>query len=265
RSNMTAAEVHMLHTGVDGGSLNTDTMMIVHVPADGRKATLISLPRDSYVAIPGFEDNKLNAAYPDGYSNARGNASAKRAAGAKVLVTAVQNLTGLTIDHFVQVDLIGFYRISNAIGPITVDMCNAVSDQNSGLHLHKGLNTIEGVSALAFVRQRNNFPDGNGDLDRVQRQRYFLTVAFRHLTSAGIILNPIKLQDLLNAVRSSMYMDSGLDPLALGRQMENLSADNIVGRTIPTYGFGYENIGGQSLSIVKVDPAQVKTFINGLV
>jgi LCP family protein required for cell wall assembly len=265
RSNMTAAEVHLLHTGVDGGSLNTDTMMIVHVPADGKKATLISLPRDSYVAIPGFSANKLNAAYPDGYSAASGGASAKRAAGAKVLVAAIDNLTGLTIDHFVQVDLIGFYRISNAIGGITVNMCNAVSDQNSNLHVHKGRNTIEGVSALAFVRQRYNFPDGNGDLDRVQRQRYFLTAAFRKLASAGTILNPIKLQNLLDAVRSSMYMDTGLDPLALGRQMENLSADNIVGRTIPTDGFGFANIGGANLSIVKVDPGQVKAFVNNLV
>ena len=262
RSNMTAAEVHLLHTGTDGGSLNTDTMMIVHVPADGKKATLISLPRDSYVAIPGFQNNKLNAAYPDGYTAASGNAAAKRAAGAKVLVAAVQNLTGLTIDHFVQVDLIGFYRISNAIGGITVNMCNAVSDQNSGLHLHKGKNTVEGVSALAFVRQRYNFPDGNGDLDRVQRQRYFLTAAFRKLASAGTILNPIALQNLLDAVRSSMYMDSGLNPIALGRQMENLSADNIVGRTIPTEGFATEPNAG---SVVVVEPAKVKTFINALV
>ena len=262
RSNMTAAEVHMLHTGTDGGSLNTDTMMIVHVPADGKKATLISLPRDSYVAIPGFQSNKLNAAYPDGYTNAAGNASSKRASGAKVLIAAVQNLTGLTIDHFVQVDLIGFYRISNAIGGITVNMCNAVSDQNSNLHLHKGKNTVRGVSALAFVRQRYNFPDGNGDLDRVQRQRYFLTAAFRKLASAGTILNPIALQNLLDAVRSSMYMDTGLDPIALGRQMENLSADNIVGRTIPTEGFGSEPNAG---SVIVVEPAKVKTFINNLV
>jgi LCP family protein required for cell wall assembly len=265
RSTMTAAEVHLLHTGVDGGSLNTDTMMIVHVPADGKRATLLSLPRDSYVAIPGFSSNKLNAAYPDGYSAASGSASSKRAAGARVLVQTIQNLTGLTIDHFVQVDLLGFYRISNAIGGVSVNMCNAVSDKNSGLNLHKGVNVVKGVSALAFVRQRYNFPDGNGDLDRVQRQRYFLTAAFRKLASAGTILNPVALQNLLNAVRSSMYMDTGLDPIALGRQMENLSANNIVGRTIPTEGFGYANVGGQSLSIVKVDPAHVKAFVNTLI
>jgi LCP family protein required for cell wall assembly len=236
--------------------------MIVHVPADGRKATLISLPRDSYVDIPGFSKNKLNAAYPDGYTSSGGSAASKRAAGAKVLVQAIQNLTGLTIDHFVQVDLLGFYRISNAIGGVAVNMCNAVADQKSGLYLPRGKSVVKGVSALAFVRQRYNFPDGNGDLDRVQRQRYFLTAAFRKLASAGTILNPIKLQNLLDAVRSSMYMDTGLDPISLGRQMENLSADNIVGKTIPSNGF--DTISGVG-SVVVVDPASVKTFVNGLI
>jgi LCP family protein required for cell wall assembly len=262
RSTMTRAEVHLLHTGVDGGSLNTDTMMIVHVPANGKQATLISLPRDSYVAIPGFGMNKLNSAYPDGYTNASGSLAAKRAAGAKILVQTIQNLTGLTIDHFVSVDLLGFYRISNAIGGVAVNMCNAVSDQNSGLHLHKGRNVIEGVSALAFVRQRYNFPDGNGDLDRVQRQRYFLTAAFRKLTTAGVLLSPSKLSNLFDAVKSSIYMDSGLDPLALARQLGNLSANNIVGKTIPTDGFANEPNAG---SVVVVHPAQVKTFVNGLI
>ncbi|MCU1656038.1 MAG: LytR family transcriptional regulator, partial [Pseudonocardiales bacterium] len=196
RQTATDAELQQLHTGRDGGSLNTDTMMIVHVPANGAKATLISLPRDSYVAIPGYGMNKLNSAYVDGYNGAAGAPNAKRAAGAKLLVQTVENLTGLTIDHFVQVDLLGFYRISNAIGGVTVNMCAAVQEPDSGINLHKGINVIKGQQALAFVRQRYNFPNGLGDLDRVERQRYFLTAAFRKLTSAGVLLNPIKMQSL---------------------------------------------------------------------
>jgi LCP family protein required for cell wall assembly len=261
RQTATDAELAQLHTGRDGGSLNTDTMMIVHVPADGSKATLISLPRDSYVNIPGFGMNKLNAAYVFGYNGTAGTVESKRAGGAKVLVQTVQGLTGLTLDHFVQVDLLGFYRISNAIGGVTVNMCAAVQEPDSGINLHKGINVIQGTQALAFVRQRYNFPNGLGDLDRVERQRYFLTAAFRKLTSAGVLLNPIKMQSLLTAVQSSMYMDAGLNPLNLARQMENLSADNIVGQTIPTDGFGTADVG----SIVKVTPAEVKSFINGLI
>lgn len=262
RSTATDAELRQLGTGRDGGSLNTDTMMIVHVPANGAKATLISLPRDSYVAIPGNGQNKLNSAYPDGYNSASGSADQKRAAGAKLLMATIQGLTGLTVDHFVQVDLLGFYRISSAIGGVKVNMCAAVKEPDSGINLHKGINIVKGKQALAFVRQRYNFPDGNGDLDRVQRQRYFLTAAFRKLVSAGVILNPIKLQHLLTAVQSSIYLDDRLNPTSLAAQMENLSADNIIGKTIPTDGFGTSDNGA---SIVKVSPAEVKTFVNKLI
>lgn len=261
RQTATDAELRALGTGRDGGSLNTDTMMIVHVPANGTKATLISLPRDSYVDIPGYGKDKLNAAYPDGYNAAAGSADAKRAAGAALLVRTIQNLTGLTVDHFVQVDLLGFYRISQAIGGVTVNMCANVQEPESGINLHKGVQTIEGKQALAFVRQRYNFPNGLGDLDRVERQRYFLTAAFRKLTSAGVLLNPIKLQNLLDAVRNSLYMDSKLDPLSLARQMENLSADNIVGKTIPTDGFGTSGTGA---SVLLVTPAKVRSFVLSL-
>jgi LCP family protein required for cell wall assembly len=258
RSTMTAAEIHDLHTGRAGGSLNTDTMMLVHVPANGKKATVISLPRDTYVDIPHHGWNKLNSAYSTAYRATQGNAEDKRLAGVKLLVHTIQNLTGLTIDHFVLIDLIGFYRISNAIGGVWVNMCAPVHDYNSGLNLPKGRSPVQGRSALAFVRQRYNFPNGLGDLDRVQRQRYFLTAAFRALVSTHVLLNPIKLHQLLNAIQSSIYDDPKLDPIALARQMEKLSADNIIGKTIPTT---FEN-GTPVGDVLAVDPAEVKAFVN---
>ena len=261
RTDMTDQEVRELHTGRSGGSLNTDTMMIIHIPADGSRATLISLPRDSYVDIPGQGKAKLNAAYPDAYTATRGSLDAKREAGANLLVRTVQSLTGLHIDHYAQVDLLGFYRISNALGGIPVDMCAAVSEEKSGIHLHKGVNVIQGVQALAFVRQRYGYPNGLGDLDRVKRQQYFLTAAFRKVTSAGILLNPFKLQDLLKAVESSLFVDTGLDPLALGRQLQNLTANHIVGTTIPTDGFADTDVG----SVVVVHPAQVQEWVKKLI
>jgi LCP family protein required for cell wall assembly len=261
RTDMTDAEVHELHTGRSGGSLNTDTMMIIHVPSDGSRATLISLPRDSYVAIPGHGKAKLNSAYPDAYTAAHGSRTAKRTAGANLLVRTVQGLTGLHIDHYVQVDLLGFYRISNAIGGVTVNMCAAVREKKSGIRLHKGKNVIKGVQALAFVRQRYGFPNGLGDLDRVKRQQYFLTAAFRTIVSAGIVLNPFKLQDLLGAISSSLYVDQSLDPLKLGRQLENLTADKITGKTIPTDGFADTDVG----SVVVVHPSAVQAFVNAIV
>ena len=114
RDTATNAELRQLGTTRDGGSYNTDTMMLMHLPANGQKATVISFPRDSYVAIPGHGMAKLNSAYVDGMQDHDGD----KAAGARLLVQTIENLTGLTIDHFVQVDLLGFYRISNAIGGV---------------------------------------------------------------------------------------------------------------------------------------------------
>ena len=260
RTDMTQAEVNALHTGVDGGSLNTDTIMIIHIPSDGSRATLISIPRDSYVDIPGVGKNKINSAYPSAYTATHGSLNAKRQAGAKLLVRTVQALTGVRIDHYAQVDLLGFYRISNALGGVPVDMCAAVSDPKSGLRLHQGVNVIQGVQALAFVRQRYGYPNGMGDLDRVKRQQYFLTAAFRKVVSGGVLLNPFKLQDLLKAIERSLFVDSSLDPLALGRELQNLTANNIAGRTIPTDGFADTDVG----SVVVVHPDQVQAFMRSI-
>jgi LCP family protein required for cell wall assembly len=270
RSQLTNAQVKELRVGRDGGSLNTDSMMIVHVPADGSKATLISLPRDSYVHIPGYGMNKLNAAYALAYNDAHGSLADKVAAGGNELVETVQNLTGLNIDHFIQVTLLGFVTISDAVGGVTVNLCHSVNDTvkhnqsigltgGSGLVLSKGKHTIKGVQALEFVRQREGLP--NGDLDRTARQRYFLTAAFRKVASAGTMLDPGKLRDLVSAVKKSIYVDSGLNMLDLAQQMSNLSADNIVGEAIPFQRFATEDVG----SVEIVNPHRVRAFVKSLI
>lgn len=265
RTNMTDKEVRDLRVGRDGGSLATDTMMIVHVPADGKRATLISLPRDSIVKIPGYGDGKLNGAYADAYTDLQGSAQEKQTAGANLLIKTITDLTGLTINHYIQVDLLGFYRISNAIGGVPVTLCHNVDDTivhnratgvggGSGLKLSKGKHTIKGLIALEFVRQRHNFPDGREDLDRVKRQQYFLTAAFRRVASVGILF---KLNALGDAVKRSLSFDKKLDILDLARQLENLTANNIVGRTIPT------TIGSDGS--LQVDPAKVRAFVDALI
>jgi LCP family protein required for cell wall assembly len=260
RSTMTDKEIHQLKTGRDGGSLATDTMIIVHVPADGSKATLISLPRDSYVKIPGYGTDKLNSAYASAYAAAKGSTDVKRAAGANLLIRTITNLTGLTIDHFLQVDLIGFYRISNALGGVTVNLCHAVDDPDySHLVMSAGRHTIQGVQALEFVRQRHGLT--NGDIDRTARQRYFLTAAFRKVASAGTLLNSRKLANLVSAVDKSVYVDRTFSLANLIKQMSNLRANNIVGNSIPYEGYATVDVG----SVVIVNPAKVKVFVNKLI
>jgi LCP family protein required for cell wall assembly len=266
RSNMTPAEIKQLKVGRDGGSLNTDTMIILHVPADGSKATLISLPRDSYVHIPGYGWNRLNSAYADGYYNAKGSKQDKQAAGANLLIQTVENLTGLTINHYVQVSFLGFYEISNAIGGVPINLCENVDDTHqynlahgqdggSGFKMSKGHHVIKGVTALEFVRQRHNLP--GGDLERVKRQQYFLAQAFKQVASVGILT---KLHALGTAIKRNIIVDSNLNLLDLARQMENLSAGNIVGKTIPT---SPTVING--MDVLRVNPKQVQTFVENAI
>jgi len=232
------------------------------------------------VNIPGFGMAKLNAAYPDGYTNSKYQSiPGRRAAGAALLIKTIEGLIpGLHIDHYAQVDLIGFYRISNAIGG--VDVCLNFANRPSryvgemgdgidagyengvwlpsfsGINLPKGHSTIKGVQALAFVRQRHGLP--RGDLDRVARQQYFLGAVFRKLTSAGVLLNPFKQQDLLHAVEKSITMDAGLDPLKLAEQVQNLQAGNFTLTTIPTLNPDYQVPGVGST--VELDTARLPSW-----
>ncbi|SDJ35324.1 transcriptional attenuator, LytR family [Frankineae bacterium MT45] len=254
RDTATAAELAALGTTRDGGSYNTDTMMILHAPADGKSATVISLPRDSWVAIPGHGMGKLNSAYPDGVSDGNGD----KAAGAQLMVKTIENLTGLKIDHYVQVDLIGFYRISKAIGGVTVNLCQAAKDHYSGINLPAGKSTISGTQALAFVRQRHGLPAS--DFDRIKRQQYFISAAFQKISSAGTLLNPFTLNKLINAVTSSLTMDKTLQLTKLASQFQGLAAGNINTQTIPNNGTGMEG----SQSVVEVDPDTVRAFAQSL-
>jgi LCP family protein required for cell wall assembly len=278
RTGYTAAQLAELGTTADGGSENTDTLMLMHVPANGSQATVISFPRDSYVAIPGHGMDKINAAYVDGINDHNGD----KAAGAQLLVQTVENLTGLKIDHFVMVNLLGFYNISEAIGGVQVCLNNAMGPSKvygqtgngidagfepngsyvysySGINLPKGVSTIEGTQALAFVRQRHGLP--NGDLDRIKRQQYFLSAVFHKIESAGTLTNPLRMQNLLKAVSSSLTMDSTLDPLQLAKQMQNLTAGNVRFTTIPILGFDNNSPVG---SVEDIDAQAMPAFINNI-
>lgn len=269
RSNMTNAEIKQLKVGRDGGSLNTDTMIILHVPADGSKATLISLPRDSWVHIPGYGYNRLNAAYADAYYNTKGSKQDKQAAGANLLINTIQNLTGLTINHYVQVSFLGFYEISNAIGGVPINLCQSVDDTHqynvahgsnggSGFKMSKGHHMLKGVTALEFVRQRHNIPGPySDDFGRVRRQQYFLTQAFKQVASVGILT---KLRALGTAIKRNIIVDPTLNLLDLARQMENLSAGNITGKTIPTQ---IATINGND--VLLVHPKQVQAFVDNAI
>ena len=265
RAGATRAELKALHTGLDKGTANADTMMLLHVPSNGSAPTLVSFPRDSWVAIPGHGNGKINSAYPDGYNAAKAHGQSERSAesaGIVLTIKTIHALTGLYIDHYMQVSLLGFYRISEAIGGVTVCLKHAQHDRYSGIDQPKGVSVIKGVQALAFVRQRHGLP--HGDLDRIKRQQYFLKAAFQKITSAGTLLNPFKLRTLLSAVESSLLVDPGLDLIALARQFETLSSGKITFTTIPNDGPQTIYPDGVETSIVKVNRAAMAAFIASL-
>jgi LCP family protein required for cell wall assembly len=272
RDGLSPAEQHLLKVGSDQ-SLSTDTIMVLHVPADGRRATMISIPRDSYVDIDGYAKNKINAAYADAYSDAEKKGAtheeAERA-GADLLVETVRKLTGLRIDHYVQVGFGGFYTIAKALGSIPVTLCAATDDSfarnradgqsgGSGFKMSAGRHDLDPVQALKFVRQRHYLH--GGDLAREKRQRYFIGAAFDKIATAGVLLDPAKVGALIKAVHGAFYVDSGFDPLSFAKQLVDLSADKITGFTIPTQGEAQVSILGTIQDVVLVDPAKVQGAI----
>jgi LCP family protein required for cell wall assembly len=274
RAGATRAELKALHTGHDKSTANADTMMVLHVPADGARPTLVSFPRDSWVSVPGHGNAKINSAYPDGYNAAIAAGKSEMAAesaGIILTIKTIHALTGLYIDHYMQVNLLGFYRISEAIGGVTVCLNhaqNASTDRDqfgsgySGIDLPKGVSVIKGAQALAFVRQRHGLP--HGDLDRIKRQQYFLKAAFQKVTSAGTLLNPFKMRDMLEAVGRSLLIDPKLDLLSLARQFESLTSGKISFATIPNNGPQLIYPDGVETSIVQVNRAAIPAFIASL-
>lgn len=260
-----------LRTTFDAG-VNTDTIIVLRIPDNGGRAYAISIPRDTWVPIPGYQDGKINGAY--GVTKARkeqqlsGSGLSQSAieqqaneAGQAALISSVQNLTGIHIDHYAEINLYGFYLLSKAIGGVTVCLKHATSDANSGADFRAGVQTVSGASALAFVRQRDNLPEG--DIDRIVRQQVFLAAAAKKILSAGVLTNPNALSGLLNTVHQSLVTDPGLDLLTLAQQAQSLISGNVEFTTIPVVNDNARSPDGQS--IVQVDPTAVHEFVTGLI
>ncbi|MBT1669718.1 LCP family protein [Curtobacterium flaccumfaciens pv. flaccumfaciens] len=254
--NATPEQLAELSTEEDGGATNTDTMIVLHINADGSQATMISFPRDSYVDIPDVGKGKLNSAFYYGTLNGGGDTG-----GAKMLIKTIENLSGLQIDHYVRVSLLGFYQVVKELGPVEVCLNQAANDPFSGVNLPAGKSSLDAKEALSFVRQRHGLP--NGDLDRNIRQQYFLSQEARKVTSAGTLLNPVKMGNILQAVGGSIQTDTNLIDLA--SQMANLRPANIQSATIPTLGTPTISVNGSPLSIVEVDTVGLPAFVQGLV
>jgi LCP family protein required for cell wall assembly len=231
RTGLTPEQQAEFSTGNPEGVLNTDSMMLVHLPADGSGASFVSLPRDTYVDIPGHGMGRLNSAYSRGYTASEGSDEESDAAGAQLLVQTVSQFTGLQVDHFAEIDLLGFINLSSIVGGVEVNLCQATSDPLSGADFPAGVQTIGGDDALKFVRQRHGLP--NFDLDRVVRQQVYIAGMLRNILSSDLLLDLGKQKAIVEQVGSSLTLDRGLDLFDLAAQMQGVQPGAITFQTVP--------------------------------
>jgi LCP family protein required for cell wall assembly len=184
--------------GTEGA--RTDTIMLLH-KAPGGRSYLISLPRDTLVDIPGYGGYKLNAAYSFG--------------GAPLLVETVEQFTGLTIDHYVEIGFDGVSQVVDAVGHVNLCIDQDVDDEKSGLKMTEGCHDVEGEQALAFVRAR--YFDPTADIGRQARQQEFVSSLMDRATSPAVLLNPIAQVRLAGAGSGALITSEGTGIVDVGR------------------------------------------------
>ncbi len=261
----------VLYQGVGGNA--TNTLILIHIFAGGRRAVGFSIPRDDWVNFANtvgpqqsgkidqaygvsmyYEEGKLRAQYPNMSQNRLaflGNEAGRAAA-----VATVEKLTGVHIDHFAEVNLFGFYELARQLAPIEVCLNHAVYDPYSGANFHKGYQYLDASQALAFVRQRHGLV--NGDLSRTHRQQAFLDSVIHKLRTQGVLSDLTKLQGLLNIARQYVITDSGWNLLDFATQARSLTAGNMVFHTLPIV--GYAVINGQDANVV--NPPYIKAIVH---
>ncbi len=249
REGLTRAESKRLRVGTTkvAAGKRSDTMLLIHISKKRDKAAIISIPRDTFALIPEHKSMSSEKIIPASYSKIN---SAYNWGGAPLLIQTFEEMSGLRIDHYVEIYFVGFVRMVDALGGVEICTKRDIDDPKSHLVLPAGRHVLDGIDSLKYVRTRTF--DGLGDLGRMKRQQEFAGAMLRKATSAGVLLNPIKLVDFLNSALASITTDSGLsqgDLLTLGKQLRNLSAKNVRTLTIPLKYYNY-NKNGVSASVL---------------
>ncbi|GAA3121551.1 LCP family protein [Nonomuraea salmonea] len=214
RKGLTAAQRKKLATGRAAGQ-RTDSMMLLHIPEGSDAPTLVSLPRDSAITIPGRGRDKLNSAYAFG--------------GPKLLVRTVENATGVHIDHYMEIGFAGFVDIVDAVGGVEINVRAAVNDPKAGLKLKKGTQVLTGSQALGYVRTRKG--GALPDFERTKRQRQFLSAVVKKAASPGVLLNPFTAIPLAASATDAVEVDSStgaFNMLSLGLAMGDSPVTTVV-------------------------------------
>jgi LCP family protein required for cell wall assembly len=242
RAGLSKKEENQLALGHDISGSRSDTILLLHVPANGTRPTLVSMPRDSYVPIPGHGYNKLNAAYSLG--------------GPKLLVQTVQNVTGLPVNHYMGIGFGGLVSVVNDVGGVQICLKAPMKDPKAGLNLKPGCQTLNGDQALGFVRTR---AFAEGDIQREQDQRILIKGILSKMTSPGTLANPFAVIPAANGAASAITVDQGTGLTQLISVAFALR--NPVTTTVPIANLGLSTPAG---SAVEWNRTAAKQFFNDL-
>ena len=269
---LSSDELATLRAG-DDVATNTDTIILIRIPNNGKSATAISIPRDSYVEAPGLDKTKINGVFGqvklermkqlvevEGEDPAVAEPKAVEA-GREALIKTVADLTGVTVDHYAEIGLLGFSLITDALGGVDVCLKDAVYEPLSGADFPAGPQKLNGPQALSFIRQRHDLP--RGDLDRVTRQQAVMASLAHQVISGKTLSSPTTLNKLEEAVQRSVVLSEGWDIMDFVTQLQKLAGGNVAFATIPVLQEdGWSDDGMQS--VVRVDPTQVQDWVSGL-
>lgn len=224
RTGLSEKDVERLGTGGDLGTVRTDTIMLMHLPLRG-KPTLVSIPRDSYVTVPGYGYDKVNAAFSIG--------------GPQLLVETVEQNTGLHVDRYAEIGMGGLAGVVDAAGGVEICVAEPIDDPLANINLQPGCQEMDGPTALGYVRTRAT---AQGDLDRVARQREFMTTLVTRLLSPSVYLNPFRMARLLWVTPSLLTVNSDDHAWNLARIVIALRG-GLETETVPIGGFTDTEVG----------------------
>ena len=217
----------------EAGAQRTDAIMIVQVSGDRQEVSVVSIPRDTWVEVPGYGQAKINAAYSYG--------------GPSLTIQTVEQLTGVHIDHFVIADFESFEALTDEIGGVVIDL--KTPQTLADTQFPAGAQRLNGAQALAYTRERKSLP--GGDFDRINRQQAWMRAIVAQVLHGGILTDPTKLYGFLSAVTQTMAVDEGftIDEMqSLAIDLRGLRSRNINFLTIPTAGTGTSE-DGQSIVV----------------
>ena len=224
RTGLSEKDVERLGTGGDLGTVRTDTIMLMHLPLRG-KPTLVSIPRDSYVPVPGYGYDKINAAFSIG--------------GPQLLVETVEHNTGLHVDRYAEIGMGGLAGVVDAAGGVEICVAEPIDDPLANINLQPGCQQMDGPTALGYVRTRAT---AQGDLDRVARQREFMTTLVTRVLSPSVYLNPFRMARLLWVTPSLLTVNSDDHAWNLARIVIALRG-GLETETVPIGGFTDTEVG----------------------